>query len=164
MPALAPDAIAPEIALKDLDGKSTSLSEALKSGPVLVAFFKVSCPTCQFTLPFVQRMHEMYGGSKITFLGISQDGPATTRQFMEHFGIRFRVLIDDRGYLASKAYGLTNVPSLFWVEPDGKIRVASVGFSKNDLEKISSQAALTAGEESKSPFHAGERVPEFKPG
>lgn len=164
MPALAPGAVAPEIALNDLNGKPASLADALKTGPAVVAFFKISCPTCQFTLPFLQRLYESYRGSNLTFLGISQDSSSDTRQFMAEFGIKFRVLIDDRGYAASKAYGLTNVPTVFWIDPDGKIQAASVGFSKVDLEKISADAALTTGKEAKSPFRSGERVPEFKPG
>jgi peroxiredoxin len=164
MPALAPGAVAPEIALTDLDGRSTTLADALKTGPAIVVFFKISCPTCQFTLPFLQRLYDAYRASNLTFLGISQDASSDTRAFMAEFGLRFRVLIDDRGYPASKAYGLTNVPTVFWIDPEARIRIASVGFSKVDLEKISAHAALAAGMEAQSPFRSGERVPEFKPG
>ena len=97
MAALTPGAIAPEIALNDTDGNSIALAEALKHGPVLVAFFKVGCPTCQLTFPFLQRLHGIYGGAKLTLLGISQDTPNDTREFMDEFGIKFRVLIDERG-------------------------------------------------------------------
>jgi len=55
MSALSPGKTAPPIALATLDGEKVSLGEALKKGPVLAAFFKVSCPVCQFTFPFLER-------------------------------------------------------------------------------------------------------------
>ena len=60
---------------------------------------------------------------------------------MSEFGLKFPVLIDDRGYPASNQYGLTNVPTVFLIAPDGKIQVSAVGFSKPDLEDIAAAAA-----------------------
>ena len=34
---------------------------------------------------------------------------------------------EDAGYPVSNAYGLTNVPSLFLVEPDGRISRSQIG-------------------------------------
>jgi len=164
MAALSPGAVAPQLALKDLSGKSVSLADVLANGPALVAFFKVGCPTCQFTFPFLQRLYETYGGPNFAFFGISQDSPADTRQFMHHFGIKLPMLIDDHGYSASKAYGLTNVPTLFWINPDGKIQASSSGFSRQDLEKISSEVALATRKAAEPLFRPGEVVPSYKPG
>ena len=72
---------APPILLKDTDGRSVTLEEVLKKGPVVAAFFKVNCPTCQFTFPFLERMYETYGGDGFTLLGVSQNDPADTREF-----------------------------------------------------------------------------------
>jgi peroxiredoxin len=164
MAALSSGTTAPGISLKDPEGKTASLGEALKKGPALVAFFKVSCPTCQFTFPFLERMYEAYAGGNVTFLGISQDGAADTREFIEEFGTKFPVAIDERGYPVSNEYGLTNVPTLFWVKPDGKIQISSVGFSRADLEKISAEAARATGKEVKPLFRPGEVIPDYKPG
>ena len=45
MPVLKAGKSAPPFALNATDGKSYSLQEGLKHGPVLAAFFKVNCPT-----------------------------------------------------------------------------------------------------------------------
>jgi peroxiredoxin len=164
MAALTAGTAAPAISLKDTQGNSTSLADALKKGPVLAAFFKVNCPVCQFTFPFLERLNEMYGGASVTFLGISQNDARDTRDFMREFGTRFPVLLDDHGYPASNHYGLTNVPTLFWIAPDGKIRISSVGFSKADLEKIAEDAARATGKPAKPLFRPGEVVPDYKPG
>ncbi|HUJ32584.1 MAG TPA: TlpA disulfide reductase family protein [Candidatus Acidoferrum sp.] len=164
MAALTPGTTAPGIALKDTNGKEMALSVGLKKGPVLAAFFKVSCPTCQFTLPFLERMYEMYGGSNVTFLGISQDDARDTREFMKEFGIRFPVLVDDHGYPTSNQYGLTNVPTTFLISPDGKIQISAVGFSKADLEDMAAAAARATGKAATPLFKPGEVVPDYKPG
>ena len=63
-----------------------SLQAALQQGPVLAAFFKVSCPTCQYTFPFLERIHKAYGDRKITIVGISQNDQRDTSRFSE--GVR----------------------------------------------------------------------------
>jgi peroxiredoxin len=162
--ALPPGEIAPPITLTDTGGKKRSLAETLQNGPVLAAFFKVSCPTCQFTMPFLSRLQQRYGGSKFTLLGISQDDARDTREFCEEYGLKFPALIDEHGYPVSNEYGLTNVPTMFWINSDGQIAQTSVGFSKADLEKMAAQAAMATGNPPASLFKPGEVVPATKPG
>ena len=44
MPALVTGKTAPDFTLTTTDGKSVNLQELLRRGPVVLAFFKVSCP------------------------------------------------------------------------------------------------------------------------
>jgi len=155
---------APAFSLKNLDGSQVSLAEALKKGPVLAAFFKVNCPTCQFTFPFLKRLFETYGDSKFTLWGISQNDAADTREFCREFGIRFPVLLDAHGYPASNQYGITTVPTLFLISAEGNIQQTSVGFVKADLEKMAAEAARATGKPAVPLFKAGEVIPESKPG
>ena len=156
--------IAPGFTLPGMNGKQYSLAEALKKGPVLAAFFKVSCPVCQFTLPFVERLHESYGEEKASIWAISQDDARDTREFCEEFGLHFPALVDDDGYPASNAYGLTNVPSIFLIAPDGEVSVTSIGFEKAALEKMAAEIARYSGKPVAPVFRPGEVVPDFKPG
>jgi peroxiredoxin len=164
MSALSAGAKAPAFALQSTDGKKLNLADALKKGPVVAAFFKVSCPTCQFTAPFLERLHENYGGEHFTLWGISQDDAQDTREFFQEFDAEFPALIDDHRYSISNQYGITNVPTVFLISPDGKIQESSVGFSKKDLEKIAAAAAKAAGTPPTAFFKPGEVIPDFKPG
>ena len=58
MPALAVGKKAPDFTLPVMDGKSFSLQGALTRGPVVAAFFKISCPVCQFAFPFLERIYK----------------------------------------------------------------------------------------------------------
>src|SRR6202041_1422908 len=163
MAVLSAGAKAPAFALQSADGKKTNLADALKKGPVVAAFFKVSCPTCQFTAPFLERLHETYAGPKFTLWGISQDDARDTRDFFKEFDVEFPALIDSTGYPVSNQYGITSVPSIFLISPDGKIQVTSEGFAKRDLEKIAAEVARATGATAKTLFKPSEIVPEIKP-
>ena len=154
---------APLFNLRDAAGSEYSLAEELRKGPVLAAFFKISCPVCQFTFPFLERMFKMYG-ENATFLAISQDDALDTREFCQEYGVTFPALIDDKGYTVSNNYGLTNVPSVFLIGADGIVKVTSIGFDKEKLEAISAELAAVAKRPAAALFRTGEIVPSYKPG
>src|SRR5208282_2471035 len=151
---------APEIELPDSSGRPVTLSELVSKGPVVAAFYKVSCPVCQFTLPFVERIHKAYGNEKVAIVGISQDEAGDTKEFAAEYGLSFPSLIDDSGYPASNAYGLTNVPSVFLITPEGKIAASFSGFDKNGLEEISASFAKHLAKPAAPVFRPGETVPD----
>ena len=165
MPALEAGRTAPEIGLPILGGGTFTLSEARKQGPVALAFFKVSCPVCQMAFPFFERLHQAYRGKNVRVIGISQDSAADTAAFAKRFGITFPLALDDtKKYPASNAYGLTNVPTLFLVAPDGTIEVSSVAWSRDDLQKVGDHFAAVTGAEKKQLVYASDNVPAYKPG
>jgi peroxiredoxin len=155
---------APNFSLKSLEGKEYSLAKLLEHGPVVAAFFKISCPVCQFTFPFLQRLYERFGSNGVSFVGISQDDAGSTKEFNQEYGATFPTLVDAQGYPASNAYGLTSVPTIFLIEPDGKVKISCMGFSKADLEKIAAELAQHKRLPATPLFHSDEVVPDYKPG
>jgi peroxiredoxin len=165
MAALDPGTTAPDFTLPGLDGKQFSLSEALARGPVLAAFFKISCPTCQYAFPFLQRIYEAHGNAAVTILGISQNEKRDTGAFIKEYGITFPVLLDDTSsYPVSNAYGLTNVPTIFWIAQDREIETSSVGWVRKDLEDLNQRAAQASSEAIKPLFRPNEKVADFRAG
>jgi peroxiredoxin len=159
---LQPGVTAPEISLPDLNGTPWTLGEALRQGPVVLAFFKVSCPVCQFTLPFLQRLADTETGglvdSQPRLIAVSQDDVADSREFQQRFGVFMPTVIDARpGYSASNAYRITSVPSIFVVETDAGISSAVEGFNKAELQKLGRRFHV-------DPFRDADRVPALRPG
>jgi peroxiredoxin len=155
---------APDFSLKSLDGTKYSLPELLTRGPVFVSFFKVSCPVCQFTFPFLERLYKRYGGKYVTFLGISQDNARATREFADEYGVTFPMVLDAEGYPASNAYGLTNVPTTFLIDTDGAVKIASMGFIKKDLEGVAAELSERRKIPPAALFRPDESVPANRPG
>ena len=156
--------VAPRFSLRALDGTQHSLDSLLARGPVLLAFFKISCPVCQFTFPFLQRISERLAGKNVSVVGISQDDPRSTKEFNQEYGVGFLTLLDDAAYTASNAYGLTNVPTIFLIAPDGIVKVSCMGFDKATLEKIAGELAQRQNISAAPLFLPGEIVPAYKPG
>jgi peroxiredoxin len=165
MAALSAGAKGPEFELKTMDGKRFPLRDELASGPLVLAFFKVSCPTCQYAFPFLERLQQAYGNKGVRIIGVSQNDAPQTASFTKEFGVTFPVLLDDADkYPVSNAYGLTNVPSIFWIAQDGEIELSSVGWMKADFEAISRKMAESANTAPAVVFKPGEDVRDFQAG
>src|ERR1700686_380049 len=67
------------------EGDKFSSQSALQQGPVLAAFFKVSCPTCQYAFPYLERIHQAHGSNAVTILGISQNTKDDTALFIKEY-------------------------------------------------------------------------------
>ena len=150
---------APDFQLEDLTGGQRALKELLPAGPVLLAFFKVSCPTCQYMFPFLERIYRGLGDGRARVFAISQDDAEATREFHKEYGITMPTLLDSAsaGYPASNAYGLAYVPSIFLVETDGTVSWSLVGFHRKELQALGGKLGV-------NPFRPGEQVPEMKSG
>jgi peroxiredoxin len=144
---------APPFELTSLTGGRRSLADLLAEGPVVLVFFKISCPTCQFALPFVDRLARAGGH----LVAISQDDAEGTRQFNARFGIQMDVLLDGKGYPASNAYGIEYVPTFFEINKDGQIEHSFTGFVKSELETLGRRFGTET-------FHRNENVPALKAG
>ena len=147
---------APDFTLQRLDGGVATLGEIVAGGPALLAFFKVNCPVCQMTLPFLERIQ---APGRLPVYGISQNCVEDTASFNRHFGITFPMLLDTEasGFVASNAYGISSVPTLFLVERDGTISEVTEGWRKSEIERLGTRAGV-------NPFRPADSVPEAKAG
>jgi peroxiredoxin len=165
MPALAAGTRAPDFTLHAMDGMQFALGDALKRGPVVLAFFKISCPVCQYAFPFLERISKAHGNKQVTVAGISQNDMRDTAAFIKEYGVSFPVLFDDtHTYPVSNSYQLTNVPTIFWIEPGGEIEISSVGWMRKEIEEINQRAGKVEGSVPKSIFLPNESVPDFRAG
>jgi peroxiredoxin len=165
MSALSAGVRAPDFTLPTLDGQKVSLQNLLDKGPVFLIFFKVGCPTCQYAMPFFERMYKANRSENVSFLGISQDKTKDTQAFVKQFGVTFPVALDDpSNYAVSNAYGLTNVPTLFYVGPSGEIEISSVSWLKNEVLAINAKLAEHRQQPAAALWQKGEEVRDFRAG
>jgi peroxiredoxin len=165
MAALTAGTKAPDFELKAMDGRRFVLRDELMAGPVVLAFFKVSCPVCQYAFPFLERLERAYGHTGVKIIGVSQNDPKQTASFNKEYGVTFPVLLDDmETFAVSNAYGLTNVPTVFWIAQDGEIEISSVGWVKADFEAINRKMAEAQSIPAASVFRPGDDVRDFRAG
>jgi peroxiredoxin len=146
---------APEFRLPRLDGGDISLAEIAAQGPALLAFFKVSCPVCQLTLPFLERLQ----AGTLPVYGISQNDAADTRAFAKRYRSTLPMLLDSQasGFPVSNAYGISSVPTMFLVERDGSIAQTMLGWRKQEIAALGATAGVRV-------IGPEDNVPEWKAG
>lgn len=152
---------APDFTLPVFGGGESSLYAREKKTALLI-FYKFSCPVCQLTLPFLQRIYDSYGDA-FYFVAIAQDGPQKTEGFLKEYHISIPVLMDMDPYPVSRQYGLETVPTLFLLDADNSIRYAGEGFIKQDLLNLADILAEKSGRTQLDVFGSA-KVPDYKPG
>ena len=166
MPAPQPGSIAPDFSLPDAEGNLHSLHGLCDAGPLWLTFFKISCPTCQSSLHFINRLPRAFAGTNAKVWTVSQDPLDHTRMFNAEFAIDLPQIFDseEEGCRVSAAYGLEYVPTTFLIDPGGRIAQVSVGWDRNEFEAMTGSIAKATGIPAPEVFNKGEHVDEYRPG
>ncbi|MFB3909063.1 MAG: thioredoxin family protein [Candidatus Eisenbacteria bacterium] len=126
-----PGAPAPDFTLKDLDGKTHTLSEYTKQGKVVVLeWFNPDCP-------FVQKHHKLtrnmldtadrYRAKGIVWLAINSGAPGMqgaglerNRSARDEYAMDYPILLDDSGDVG-RAYGAKTTPHMYVIDAKGTL-------------------------------------------
>jgi thiol-disulfide isomerase/thioredoxin len=145
--------------VKDARGEPASLPRK----DSIVAFFKTTCPTCELTWPYLERLRRLAEGSGLSFAAVSQDRPVLAADFQKRLGTHIPTYYDLEPWQASERAGLETVPTVFLLGEDGTIAQSLVGFQRAGLEGLAASAAKRGGRPGPL-FGPGDEVPEVKPG
>ena len=104
--ALTVGDVAPDFELPDATGKSVSLSDLLKQGPVVINFYRGEwCPYCNLELRAFQNLLPEFKQAGATLVAISPELPDHSLSVTEKHNLEFAVL-SDVGNRVSRQYGL----------------------------------------------------------
>jgi cytochrome c biogenesis protein CcmG, thiol:disulfide interchange protein DsbE len=117
----APELILPIYGGSDIGG--TVNLHALRGHPVILNFWSESCPPCLIEIPYLERFY-LHNGAQGQFalLGINQADP---KDDIARFGDDFHVtypLLFDRGGTANADYGVTAIPTTYFIDSNGIVR------------------------------------------
>jgi peroxiredoxin len=118
--AAAEPVLAPDFALKALDGHNYRLSE-YRGEVVAVVFWASWCGRCRRELERLQRLRGIYGDAGLQVLGVTVDEKAdSARSVAAAVGAAFPQLLDSSGTV-SKAYRLESLPMIVLVGRAGTL-------------------------------------------
>ncbi|MFP4345038.1 MAG: TlpA family protein disulfide reductase [Anaerolineales bacterium] len=111
---------APDFTLETLAGETVQLQDY--AGEIMLLNFWASwCPPCKAEMPDMQRYYEAYRDEGFVILGINAgEEQGTVENFVADYDITFPVAIDSTQQVMGE-YGVTGLPSSFFVDREGRI-------------------------------------------
>jgi peroxiredoxin len=144
---------APSLELPDA-ATGESVTDPWREGPVVLAFFKTTCPVCQMAAPKVQALAD----AGVRVVAVGEDAPGEIRTYAELHGQKVPILSETAPYPASDAFGIDTVPTLFRVDEDGTVRDAVESWDRDRWNRFAEAAGGTAVSDE------GDGLPPFRPG
>lgn len=114
-------ALAPDIQLVDLNGKTVTL-EQFRGKVVMLNFWATWCPPCRTEMPAMQRLNEKMAELDFVMLALNvePEGDRTVPAFLKGKPYTFPILLD-LGAKAQNRYGVFRFPETFIIGKDGVI-------------------------------------------
>ena len=112
---------APEIVLKDLQGRDVKLSD-LRGKVVLVNFWATWCKPCKEEMPAMQASYDKLRDKGFVVLAVNElEDTARVAEHIRTHGHTFEVVMDHNNQVANK-YGVVGLPASFLIDPQGIVR------------------------------------------
>ena len=88
------------------------LADGLARGPVLLMFVKVGCPTCEYSLPLIDRIFRNYPQSSVSMV-VAQERESGARRLIREGDLHLTVGLDSSPHSIGESYGVSYVPTFF---------------------------------------------------
>jgi peroxiredoxin len=161
--ALRTGSAAPSFSLPDATGVATTLAGLTAAGPVLLVFFKTTCPTCGLSMPVVADIERRFGDA-VPVVAVTQTAMATTGPWLHEAGFAGVALDDEQDHFdVSRAYDVQTVPTLVLVE-DGRVVASSEGWDRDRMNGWATDLAGRTGRDASPVSTESDGRPAFRPG
>ena len=128
--------LAPDFKVEMFDGETIRLSE-LRGKVVLVNCWATWCPPCREELTYVQAdLIDRFKGKDFVFIPISRgEEYGTVAAFRKRMGYTFPMGLDPDQSIFRK-FASNYIPRNFLIDRDGRVVLASVGFTKEEFVEM----------------------------
>ena len=110
---------APNIALRDLDGREVRLSD-LRGKVVLLDFWATWCGYCRQALPTIELLHRSLQTKGLVVYGVDDEAPEIARAYLQKYGYTMPSLVDSAS-AAARAFFVNSWPTTVLIDRDGKV-------------------------------------------
>jgi peroxiredoxin len=117
---------APDFTLEDTEGKRHTLSD-YHGRDVLVVFWAAWCPACNAEIPHLIELRKAFSEDELAILAISAEPPAYLRRFAAARAINYPIASLGGARLPAPFGSVALVPTTFFIDRHGVIKLATVG-------------------------------------
>ncbi len=122
---------APDFTVTDINGQKHTLSE-YKGKTVMLVFWATWCGPCISEIPHLIELRKQLGEDKLAMLGISYIDARNTPEKIKSFVaansvINYPVTATDPQTMPRPYNQIDSIPCSFFIDPQGKIKMATVG-------------------------------------
>ncbi len=126
---------APDFTLTDITGKTHKLSD-YKGKNILIVFWATWCRPCHMEIPHLIELQKTESENDLAILAISNEKLALVKSFVAQAQMNYTVLTD-QGTLPSPYNTVNAIPSSFFIDRQGKIKMGTSGLiSLKDIKAI----------------------------
>jgi len=126
---------APDFTLTDIASNQHKLSD-YRGKDVMLIFWATWCGPCRMEIPELIQLRNTISPDKLAMLAISNEEPALVKTFAAQQKINYMVFSNQQDLPAP--FNLVNaVPCSFFIDPQGKIKLATVGLlQSSDIKAV----------------------------
>jgi len=138
---------APDFSLRDINGKSVSLSD-YKGKVVLINFWATWCGPCKLEMPHLDKMDRELEARGFEVISISTDdarAASKVKPLIKRGGYGFTVLLDKETTVVSQYNPAKTLPYNVLIDRTGKIHKVFQGYNPGDEEEIRSAVEALLG-------------------
>ncbi|HUW18411.1 MAG TPA: TlpA disulfide reductase family protein [Sedimentisphaerales bacterium] len=122
---------APDFTLTDITGKQHKLSD-YRGKNVMLVFWATWCRPCLIEIPHLIALQNVMGKDKLAILAVSYISPINTAEMVRSFvqeneRINYTVFSTDDRTMPAPYNAIEGIPSSFFINPEGRIKLATSG-------------------------------------
>jgi peroxiredoxin len=142
MPMSSRTVVAPDFALRDLDGTMRDLA-SFRGRVVLLNFWATWCLPCQTEMLSMAGLYQSYKDYGFEVVAVSSDvqGAEVVQPFVTQLHLSFTTLLDATRQV-TRLYGVTSLPTTYLLDREGRIVTVAIG--GHDWATADARALITS--------------------
>ena len=116
--------------MTSIEGNKHKLSD-YRGKDVLIVFWATWCPPCRIEIPHLIELRKTVSEDNLAILAITNENSSVVKKFVAQAKMNYTILLDP-GVLPAPYNTIRAIPSSFFIDSEGKIKLGITGLVSLD--------------------------------